>query len=681
MASPFQKYQGEQVQQIAPGFIEAYGRAGQSIGAGIASLAENVTKGYLAGQEKAKEEAKVKGLLKTYIQNDEKTKAANEYVRLGYFVKNSDGTVGVSAEYADKVNMSFANPIIEFYNKTGGDGSKLSGDALNEFAATYEGERKFKSEQAAIAAADVERRLKEAQIKKLDADAAAKGAEVGFYGNIGRAYMGVAPTQAAPSPTMMKDVEGAISSGASISAKYTTPFEDIDLVGQPTKAPTGATQPQTEPAAPGKPVEPVKATTPVPAAPAPKVQQKPTEAVPGAPEKAAAVAPAPAAAPQVQFNVAEEGKRVSEKLASIQTRRAAIVAEREQVVNKLENDHAATLQAIARTSIPKTQGATRSIEGLRTFQAREIEIARKRYDDRISSLDNEVKQVESDWQIYQKSAAEGKSAEQTAYERGQDVKKEKAAAVTKLEEQIADYPNYSVFVHSGAEMVGRGENPATYGIAKLDAKAKGEARELSEGWVKGTDFLMRLDNTIQNRARLGDDYSARFRLTTKDMTNYYEAELSRIFGVATFRRAIVSGGNFSDSDREFVMKAIAYLNSADPINNLKDQEKAVRALAVFVDAMYRKGLEGYDMYFNKDALMSQADKLEKGGYRGAANQVRSKITETERFSSRFNIKIGSGSRDSVPDNDPAINDARKVLWNVLSNSGMDMTGISGSAPK
>jgi hypothetical protein len=34
MASPFAKYQSEQVQQMAPGFVEAYGRAGASIGQG-----------------------------------------------------------------------------------------------------------------------------------------------------------------------------------------------------------------------------------------------------------------------------------------------------------------------------------------------------------------------------------------------------------------------------------------------------------------------------------------------------------------------------------------------------------------------------------------------------------------------------------------------------------------------
>ena len=46
MASPFAKYQSEQVQQIAPGFVEAYGNAGRSIGQGLAAIGQAAVQGY-----------------------------------------------------------------------------------------------------------------------------------------------------------------------------------------------------------------------------------------------------------------------------------------------------------------------------------------------------------------------------------------------------------------------------------------------------------------------------------------------------------------------------------------------------------------------------------------------------------------------------------------------------------
>lgn len=72
MASPFQKYQSEQVQQIAPGFVEAYGRAGASIGQGIAQIGANVAKGLEIADENRKKEIATKAALAPYIRNDDR---------------------------------------------------------------------------------------------------------------------------------------------------------------------------------------------------------------------------------------------------------------------------------------------------------------------------------------------------------------------------------------------------------------------------------------------------------------------------------------------------------------------------------------------------------------------------------------------------------------------------------
>ena len=184
MASPFQKYQGEQVQQIAPGFVEAYGRAGQSIGAGIAGFAEQVVKGYQVGRERDKQEAILKGQLEPYIKNDERTKRVNDLVSGGVLVKNSDGTVGISAQYADKVDINEANKLLDFYNTTGGDGNKLTGEALTNFAARYQGEQKYAAEQAATAKAKLENDLTQAKINDLNAKAAERNANAGLYAEV-----------------------------------------------------------------------------------------------------------------------------------------------------------------------------------------------------------------------------------------------------------------------------------------------------------------------------------------------------------------------------------------------------------------------------------------------------------------------------------------------------------------
>jgi hypothetical protein len=698
MASPFQKYQGEQVQQIAPGFIEAYGRAGQSIGAGIAGFAEQVVKGYQVGQEKEKQEALLKGQLEPYIKNDERTKRVNSLVSGGVLVKNADGTVGISAKYADKVDINEANKLLDFYNTTGGDGSKLTGDVLTNFAARYQGEQKYAAEQAATAKAKLDNQLTEAKIADLRAKALANYAAAGQTKDV-LGLMGFGTSALPPAPE-----------GYTPSPAYTEPSADVGIAPvtpaistAPAVEPMGVAQPSA-PVTPAvspaltagtAPAEKAAAPTPAPkpapaaaAAPAPKPAPAPTEAAkpattPAAPAPAAPApkpaTPAAAQAPQPEIDLVKEGRIYAERVKDISNRKTAVLRERDYAIETANAEINAAKRSM--TLNPNNPNAIRMAGLVETFQKGRLESIESSYKSKVDALDNEQKAVESEWQALQTSAQAGRNKKADIRAEKADVRAEEASAMAKRGEQreiekiskdeaakkveaedkaVADYPTYAVFSHTGQGMYLKGDRPAQFGIAALTAKDKGEARELAEGWLKGSEFLIRLDDTIQNRVRLGDDYSQRMRITAGDMRNFYEAELAKIFGVATFRRAIVSGGNFSDSDRQFVQNAIAYINSLDPIEDVEDYGKAVGVLARYVDSMYRTAMSGYDMQYEKEPLLQRAALLEKAGYSGRAATERSKVNEAERFFNRFSINPNSYNK---PGEDLVA--FRQALWGEL----------------
>jgi hypothetical protein len=69
MASPFQKYQGEQVQQIPAGYVEAMG----SMGKAYASIGQSIAGGIVEKSKRDDEEAKLRGALLPYLKNDPRT--------------------------------------------------------------------------------------------------------------------------------------------------------------------------------------------------------------------------------------------------------------------------------------------------------------------------------------------------------------------------------------------------------------------------------------------------------------------------------------------------------------------------------------------------------------------------------------------------------------------------------
>lgn len=728
MASPFQKYQAEQVQQLAPGFVEAYGKAGAYIGEGIASIGKSVATGVLQAKENAKKEAELKGALAPYIKNDERTKTVEAMLAAGKMVRADDGTVVLSADMAGKVNVDEANKYLAFYNSTGGDGSKLSGESLNTFASMYQGEQKYAAEQASRAAAKTENDLKTAQIAELKAKTAERLANAGMYGAAlaGMGFSTIVPNLAEAGPTAeslgVYNQDGGptkpTTSAATAEPATAVPSVDNKPAGVADATPAATAAPAAAAPAPAPtPTAPKPAA--MPAAPAAKAATPAAPAVPkpapaaAAPAKATTPtpAPAPAAAPAqapapVTYDVTKEAARVNAELKAIQ-------AERDTIRAKYSKDRDDTKIRIARTNrntrLPANAAGAKIGEMMNSYNQNLLKAIDDSEQRDLKKLDDRESTVNREFANYQSAATAQRTAAENAAvaarQAKQDVRnaeadklakeaaerqKESAARAAReeaakgeeaIKTAVSEYPIKGPWVHLGYDLKdksGKNVNPARFGIAPLSTAQQNAVAETYDGWLKGTDFLVRLDDTLKSRVAGNNDYTQRFRLLASDMQNYFEGELSSTFGVATFRRAIVSGGNFSDADREFVKKAITYLNTAAPDLSAADLEANTRALAVFIDNMYRKGLEGQGMVYNPELIKKQAADLRAIGAETQAAALEATVADSEKFYIRYGIKPG-GKTLTTPEEKAALLEARTTLWNALTKAGQTK-GLDGSNP-
>jgi hypothetical protein len=675
MASPFAKYQSEQVQQIAPGFVEAYAQAGRSIGQGLAAVGQSVFQGYEEAKQKHQQEIAVKAKLAPYIRNDDRITATEGMIKSGLLTKADDGTVVVSAKWAQYADQKGLAKYIDFYNQTGGDGSKLSGDALIEFANRFEGEQKFIAEKAASENAKIDRQLKQAQIAKATAEAAAKASEVGLVADIMKGFGG-GETPDSPTAgidlTPYKEITALPAASAPVGVTKAEPT--VPGVAAP------AAEPKAAPAATPEPVVSEALTAGTKAAPAAPAAKAPTSAdfdKYGYPKKAAA-APAPAAkaptsadfdqygypkkaaAPAEQpaeqapavgqaqleqqataagtpipetYDVAAESVAVKERLDKVN-------AEREAVRTKYSAERTRNAAAIARqneavkalTLINPTKGTA-----FKSFLENSVKFQNEAEARELKALDEKEAAIERDFANYQ-AAASAKKGERTEarLDRAAQLAEEKAKAdMDKAKQQkMSDYPTIGIWTHLGANV----KDPTKYKIPKLDPNGRIAVNEANEGFNSATSFLVRLDDVLTQRINGDTGWKDRFRLTAENMQSYFEGELASIFGVATMRRAIVSGGNFSDADREFVKQAITYINTAAPDMSPEDLKASMKALSVFVNRMFVNKLESYNMVYDPASAKAQAKLLRDDGYDVPAQFVEKTVNQTELFYRRFGVK-------------------------------------------
>lgn len=680
MASPFAKYQSEQVQQIAPGFVEAYGQAGRSIGQGIASIGQSVAQGIEAADKKQKEQEMLKGALAPYIKNDERVKRAEDFEKAGIFVKAADGTLTLSANWADKVNMPEVDKVLSFYNQTGGDGSKLEGRALDEFTARYQGEQKYISDQAAKAAAQVEIDYKKAQIAELKSKAAERVTNAGIYGGMIQSILGgegdstlpsvtlpdtttapfnapaeqpvskadtTLPGVAAPAALSPALTAGTAAAPAPAAAAPAEAKSYADLYNQVTPEQQAAMDKAAKPAKPAEmPAAPAAKEAPAPAAPAPAAAQ----AAAAAPAAAPAATPAPAA-PQT-FDVAAKAAEVGEKMKAIETRRAAVrerynarrvQMERDIVVsNRNAKNNISPNQAGAKFALSIAAFNQDRIKTLATDEARDMK-----------AIDDEASAVKTDFTNYQaaaEAARKNRTEQREVAKETRTVEKAKADFKIRIAE---DYPMIGVWTYQGYGMkdpkTGEIVDPAvTAGIGGIDKQVKFEVSEQNKGYGSAQNFLLNMEDILRGR---GEGYKERFRLTATNMENYFKAELASVFGVAAFRKPIVSGGNFSDADREFVKQAITYLNTAAIDMSPQDLKASLNALSFMINGLYQQNLEELGMSYNPEAAKERATALRAGGDKAGAATIEEQVKRTERFYNTFNLnqnrRISSIGRDQI----------------------------------
>jgi hypothetical protein len=274
MASPFAKYQSEQVQQMAPGFVEAYGRAGESIAKGISTGAQAVAGGIQKYQEEQKEEAKQQAVIGTYLKRDPRIQGINKHLAEGDLEKDEDGNVFVPDDRRELFDTVKLDEALAYYNQTGGDGSKLKGAALTKFTTEFEAEKKYEADQAAQAAAGLERRKTEAEINKMNADAAEKYARAGIGSILGAYGSGQDMSTYQPPAISMPSFTGTASPQPPATAGFSV------LTGAPSRPSSTPARPNTVTPtrnAAGLPLAITLSTAPT----SPAVQTTPTPA-PGA---------------------------------------------------------------------------------------------------------------------------------------------------------------------------------------------------------------------------------------------------------------------------------------------------------------------------------------------------------------------------------------------------------------
>jgi hypothetical protein len=161
MASPFAKYQSEQVQQIAPGFVEAYGKAGASIGQGLAAIGQAAVQGYEEAEKKGIEIAKQQGAINPYLRTE--VKNVDDSLKNGFLVKGKDGKVSIAPGQEKNLDPNKVGRAIDLYNMTDGGTKKMKAEDLTAVISTiqsYDAMEKTAAEKA--------KAVRDAKISELD---------------------------------------------------------------------------------------------------------------------------------------------------------------------------------------------------------------------------------------------------------------------------------------------------------------------------------------------------------------------------------------------------------------------------------------------------------------------------------------------------------------------------------
>ena len=126
-------------------------------------------------------------------------------------------------------------------------------------------------------------------------------------------------------------------------------------------------------------------------------------------------------------------------------------------------------------------------------------------------------------------------------------------------------------------------------------------------------------------------------MTSDDYENIAKGNVSEKILLASMRKVIVSGGNFSDADRTFVLEAIASINSVDPTKRNEYFKSLNKVMAGMVFKMYDGKLKSMGVERHLE-LLSPEDRA-------------TAVSDTEKaFKSRFGLddtNAASGARTEL----------------------------------
>lgn len=638
MASPFQKYQSEQINQIPSGYVEAMGSMGkayQQIGAAIAG-------GIQEADKRATEEAKLRGALAPYLKNDPRTAGVEHGLQTGLLTKAEDGNVIVAPGQEANLDPVKTKSYLDFYNQTGGDGSKLGGRDLMAFASEFESQKKYEADIAGRERAKLETEKAKAELEKLKADTAATYAKAYGAEGLGMLARGEDVTQM---PAF------APPGAAPAAGPAPAPSFNIPTYNQPTgvsPATTGALN-----------------YTPVPApktaAPAPAPAPAPVPAV--APVTAKPVTAADVITPtnvdplvRIQAETNDQLNRIDTKLAKDiafeDANRGALISRPGadvDAINKTTDSRKKTKIEIAQADKEVVTRRLTAAQEEYKLKSQAAEEARKAEAGRVTDIKTKVELGPTNG--YDPRAGFGPintEPPKTFAERqeryikesvpsgvGGTMRREAEDKAFKFQQSILEsHPaNFSVGVFTpGAKeyMVDLKDRPTS---TPLTVAKQNAVNENLEGYEGGKSFLIGLKQAVES----GDDnaiknYLNRFALTTSDPNIVIKGELSKAFGVATFRKGIVAGGNFSDADRQFVQGIITDISSASMLKGKDWFRKQTQALGEKIDEMYK------DKIITNGGIIDYPTSrkyLEREGDQSGLAQLQ----KSEKFYREFNLPV------------------------------------------
>jgi hypothetical protein len=628
MASPFAKYQSEQVQQIAPGFVEAFAKSGAAIGQGIAGGVSAVAKGMEVAEQKKIEEAKLTGAVTPYLRSE--VANVQRSIENGLLQVGKDGKVSIVPGQEANLDANKVGRAIDIYNQTDGGKKELKSAELNSLVTTIQSYDTLEKQAADKAKAARDAKLAEIDFTtkvlgnaktlsegilsfatekrqlamSLAEKGDSKGASVAFaeanamfdkarevqfdaMRSTGTNIDAYLPKPAVAPP--VRPAADAVGSGASTLYTVITPTEFENPLILPSSpllaAPAGI---QTSGIGIRPSAAPATAPAPAPApVSAPGAVQTPAPAPAPAP-----AAPAAAPAPAAQKKSTPTSRNILlGTLPAVETTPATTVAGQAQGT-----------PATAVTKPAYIEQAEKEIASLKTN--RQLYIDRSKAirngmtasgikGDELKNLqklasDADSQALKIDDSITEKMKA--LTAEQTRVETG-------AIATSKLgmeQSKAMDdrFPDFGQGYMASGRAKAFKMYPGDPARALTDVRIpgiKGESKEITDtigsigSFMEGT---MAIESAIDSRLEEGAGFFDRFTLTSTDYENIAKGNVGEKILLASMRKAIVSGGNFSDADRTFVLEAIASINTLDATKR-EDYFKALnKVMAGMVFKMY-----------------------------------------------------------------------------------------------